>query len=181
MHNTEELLQQLEDFPVVTERTAKAISDWIRGARVFFEQGIKEHTKLRDEHTDLQSKFKTLCDEHERLRNEFKYHESQSRKRERKDDDAIEYLATRLRDTDKQVQKNWKRAKLALKEAHENRSSSSYSSSPRPVPYSPQLAPFTTPDPPSHFATFVQGSSSRPLIIEEDSSSGSKAIPIVIE
>lgn len=67
MHNTEELLQQLEEFPIVTECTAKTISNWIRGACMFFEQGIKEHTKLRDKHTDLQNKFRTLCDEHERL------------------------------------------------------------------------------------------------------------------
>lgn len=190
MHNTEELLQQLEELPVVTERTAKTISDWIRGARVFFEQGIKEHTKLRDEHTDLQNKFRTLCEEHEQLKNQFEYHEKQSRKRERQDDRAIEYLSNKIQATDRQVLKNKARSKAALKEARSNRTTSSGSTSPRPLriptPYpvrrlSPQLPPWTTPDPPSHYPTFVQGSSSRPLIIEEEEITGSRDTPIVIQ
>lgn len=180
MHNTDELLQQLEEFPVITQRTAQAISYWVRGTRVFFEQGIKEHAKLRDEHTDLQNKFRTLCEEHERPKNEFKFSESQSRKRERKDDDAIEYLTTQICDTNKEVQRNRKHSKIAPKEARENRSTPSISSSLHPVPYSPQYTCFTTPDPPSRYPTFVQGSSNRPLIVEEEEASGSRSSPIVI-
>lgn len=180
MHNTDELLQQLEEFPVVTQRTTQTLIDWVRGTRVFFEQGIKEHAKLRDEHNALQAKFQTLVEENERLRNQFKFLESQSRKRERQDDQAIEYLATKIRATDKRVLKNKKRSKAALKEARSYRVTSSDSTSPRPVPYSPQYTLFTTPDPPSRYPAFVQGSSNHPLVIEEEEVSGTRDTPIVI-